>query len=612
MVKLVEALRSEGRIAEISLNPLSQEETAELAGRVGGRALSGEQADDLYAETEGNPLFIVEMLRAQLNAENTEYQINQVLPVADLPPRVYAIIARRLNQLSPVAHSLLDVAAVIGRSFTFKILARAANIDENGLVRGLDELWQRRILREQGPDAYDFTHGKLRSVAYQELSAARQRILHRHVAQALEAESAGELDAVSGQIALHYERANLLVEAVPYYGRAAAFARRLYANEVAITHYRHALGLLESQPEKAALYDQLGEVLHFVGQYDEARESWHHALDAVPKQERLARTNLFRKLGNAWRDQYHYDEAMHTYDAAEAELGSLDAESTEADWLCWGQIQLERMNVLYWLSQPTKMLELINQVEPVFARYGSLIHRARLRSMHIVALLRKSRYSPSPQVGEEALAYLHDIEEIGDASALPAAHFQVGFALLLATSNLLEAEQEMHTALILAEQTGDISLQGRCLTYLTVIARIRGQIEQTRIFAERSLQVAMAGQMYEYIGAAHGNLAWLAWREGNIAAAHVQGQKAVESWRRMPAGYMFEWVGRWPLIGIALDQGDAAEALAQARILLDDSQKRMPPPIESALEAAVGADDEATSRTYLEIAAESAREQGYL
>lgn len=614
VVRLEDALRSEGRLAEIILSPLSRTETAELAGHMGGRALNSEQADHLYAETEGNPLFVVETLRAQFKVEELEWQANPARSMIDLPPRVRAVISRRLNQLSPVAHRLLDVAAVIGRSFTFEVLARAANVDEVGLVHGLDELWQRRILREQGPDAYDFTHDKLRLVAYQELSTARQRILHRHVAEALEAEFSGEPDAVSGQIAQHYERAGLPALAVPYYRRTAIFAQRLYANEIAITHYRHALELLgaESTMEKATLYDHLGEVLHFIGQYDEARESWHHALDTMPQNERLMRTNLYRKMGNAWRDQYHYDEALRTYDAAEAELGGLETESDEADWLCWGQIQLERMNVLYWLSQSNEMLELIDRVELVFERYSSLIHQTRLSFMRVVGLLRKSRYTLSSQAASEARIYFRAIEEIGDPNALPAAHFQLGFALLLAEDNLPEAEQELHTALMLAERTGDISLQARCLTYLTVIARIRGQIEQTRNFGERSLRIALAGQMYEYIGAAHGNLAWLAWREGNIAAARVEGHKAVEAWRRLPAGYMFEWVGRWPLIGIALEDGEVDEALAQARVLLDDSQKRMPPPIEAALEAAVGTDDRATGRAYLEIAAASAREQGYL
>ena len=113
---------------------------------------------------------------------------------------------------------------MIGRAFTFEVLARASDDDEDTLVRGLDELWQRRIVREQGADAYDFSHDKLRAVVYAGLSTARRRVLHRHVAEALEAEHAADLDAVSGQIASHYERAGQLERALAYYQQAAGVA----------------------------------------------------------------------------------------------------------------------------------------------------------------------------------------------------------------------------------------------------------------------------------------------------------------------------------------------------------------------------------------------------
>jgi hypothetical protein len=61
------------------------------------------------------------------------------------------------------------------------MLAWASDADESTLVRGLVELWRRRIIHEQGPDAYDFSYDKLREVAYTSLSAARRRILHDQI-----------------------------------------------------------------------------------------------------------------------------------------------------------------------------------------------------------------------------------------------------------------------------------------------------------------------------------------------------------------------------------------------------------------------------------------------
>jgi predicted ATPase len=108
------------------------------------------------------------------------------------------------------------MAATIGPEFSFALLARTSDRDEDTLVRELDELWQRRIVREHGADAYDFSHDKLREVAYSGMSAARRRLLHRHTARALETLHVSELDPVCNQIAAHYERAGLPEQAVPY------------------------------------------------------------------------------------------------------------------------------------------------------------------------------------------------------------------------------------------------------------------------------------------------------------------------------------------------------------------------------------------------------------
>ena len=118
-----------------------------------------------------------------------------------LPPKVQSVLEARLAQLSPPARELAGLAATIGREFSFKLLAQASGRDEETLVRELDELWQRRIVREHGADAYDFSHDKLREVAYGSMSAARRRLLHRQAAQALETlHAARPEDLVSGKI----------------------------------------------------------------------------------------------------------------------------------------------------------------------------------------------------------------------------------------------------------------------------------------------------------------------------------------------------------------------------------------------------------------------------
>jgi predicted ATPase/DNA-binding SARP family transcriptional activator len=251
-------LRNTMRVTEIPLEPLDAAETAKLASQVAKRELDLDSVMHLYHETGGYPLFVVEMVRAGLGrvpASPLETDRTHRQPPLDdartLPPRVHAVLAGRLLQLSASARGFVELAATIGREFTLDLLITVGKADADSAVRALDELWHKRIVREHGANSYDFTHDKLREVAYGEISAPQRRMLHRHVAQALEAIYAEDLDSVSGQIASHYERAGMIEQALPYYQRAAATAQRVYANEDAISLLSRSLELLELLPAGA-------------------------------------------------------------------------------------------------------------------------------------------------------------------------------------------------------------------------------------------------------------------------------------------------------------------------------------------------------------------------
>jgi DNA-binding SARP family transcriptional activator len=228
-------LRSEGRVSEITLGPLDASETAQLAARVVNDRIDDQLAVRLYRETEGNPLFVVEVANAGLSAY--------------LPPRIHAVIAHRLAQLSPAAHELAGLAATMGRVFTAEVMGKAADIDERGLTATLEELWQRHVIRAASQSAFDFSHDKIRDVAYSELSPIRQRHWHLRIAQALAEVHAADLDPVSAQLAVHYEQAGEALRAIPFYQRAAELAQDVYAHAEAVGILKHCLELLAAEPD---------------------------------------------------------------------------------------------------------------------------------------------------------------------------------------------------------------------------------------------------------------------------------------------------------------------------------------------------------------------------
>jgi hypothetical protein len=151
----------------------------------------------------------------------------------------------------------------------------------------------------------------------------------------------------------------------------------------------------------------------------------------------------------------------------------------------------------------------------------------------------------------------------------------------------------------MAEQVGDVSLQARCLAYLTVTYRRLGRPTETGICARRGLAVAEAAFMLDYIGANRASLAWVAWQRGvtstslsaSLAEAEQLAQAAMEVWRRFAMPYPFYWQALWPLIGAALAQNRPADAIFHAKKLCDPSQQILPSDIEEPLHAALAAWD---------------------
>jgi tetratricopeptide (TPR) repeat protein len=239
LADLVGALQIIDRTTEVGLGRLSRASTEALARDLTGDDLDAEHVDELFAETEGSPLFIVESIRAG-NIRGRERPA--------LSPKLHAVISARLRQLSEPARDVLGIAATAGRAFTPALLAEATEMDDVTMVRSLDELWRRGVIREHGSDAYDFTHGKIRDVAYDALSPAQRRRMHLLVAEALQRLHEFDLDSVSGHVASNYDRGGDAARAATWYLRAAQEAQRMYANVEALRLLDRARVLVSDMP----------------------------------------------------------------------------------------------------------------------------------------------------------------------------------------------------------------------------------------------------------------------------------------------------------------------------------------------------------------------------
>ena len=253
LAALVSDARNRAELLDIELGPLSEAETATLAAATMDRPLDAAAQSSLYHESEGHPLFVVEMARSGLagtaEPDSAGAAGSGPLPLpARMTARMRAIIAARLGQLTSTAKRVAELAATIGRDFDVDILAASAELDEPDLVEGLDELWRRRIIREHGFNRYDFSHDRIREVTYDQIAPATRRMLHRRVAQALELRHHEDIDPIAGQLAAQLESAGLGPRACELYQRAAAVAARVLASAEATRHLSRALAILAESP----------------------------------------------------------------------------------------------------------------------------------------------------------------------------------------------------------------------------------------------------------------------------------------------------------------------------------------------------------------------------
>lgn len=370
------ALTRSGLLREISLSPLDAAETSLLAAKIVRRAIEEREAALIYQRSEGNPLFVVEMVRAEITGGGHSIEdspdITTSLPIqsspAAFPPKVRAVIQWRLTRLSPAGQALTQTAAVIGRQFSFEVLARASGQNKEAVMAGLDELWQHHIVRTQGSDIYDFSHDGIRAVAYDNMSPIRRHVIHLHVAQALEELHRDELDTFSTQIASHYEQAGQNKSAITFYRQAAALAESVYANTEAARLYQH---LIESELsrnlsrlEKCTIMLALAEVWQATGQWVRAETISRNALveaEALGDICLIARSK--RDLADVLHRLGYYDASMQRL--AEAEQGfqaAGDLRGLESTLRIAGEIHWLRGNHTAAFSALERQLEIANQV----------------------------------------------------------------------------------------------------------------------------------------------------------------------------------------------------------------------------------------------------------
>ncbi|MGH8975328.1 MAG: ATP-binding protein, partial [Acidimicrobiia bacterium] len=306
LAELLADLRRQGGVERVSLQGLDVPGVAAFLEAAAGHELGDEAvalARAIHAETEGNPFFVVEVVRHLIETggfvqRDGRWTAAGAVEELGIPEGVREVIGRRLSRLSEVANRVLAVAAVAGLQFEPGVVHAVAGLDEEEVISALEEAVGARLVVDEPGGRCRFSHALVRATLYDELTAARRVALHRKVGQAIEALHAGHLGNHLPALAHHYARAAApaadVAKAVEYATQAGDSALAQLAHDEAATYYRSALDLLDSgESGPAADADRRLELLIALG------EAQRRAGNAAHRETLLDAARLAEERGDA-------------------------------------------------------------------------------------------------------------------------------------------------------------------------------------------------------------------------------------------------------------------------------------------------------------------------
>jgi predicted ATPase/DNA-binding SARP family transcriptional activator len=239
--------RQSPSFTHLSLPQLSLPEVVELTWRVLGQEPTSAAAQQLARHTGGNPLFLLESLRAilEISPGRDLFERIEHFPVAG---SIHALVRERLRHLKPQARQVLTTAAVVGKEFTPEMLEAATFLSVEQVAQALEELEQANLIRPEAQLAHEcgyvFIHDTIREALLLELGVARRRLIHLRVARALETRLGQQVDRQAAILASHFEQGGEPLTAYQYWIRAGENARRLFSASEAKMAYQRAEHIL--------------------------------------------------------------------------------------------------------------------------------------------------------------------------------------------------------------------------------------------------------------------------------------------------------------------------------------------------------------------------------
>ena len=241
-------------ITSLRLNRLNRGRAIELIeGIPGGGAIPTEVRDQIIERADGVPLYLEELARAVLETKENQSESastakGESTPAMAIPETLHDSLMSRLDR-SDAMREVAQVAAVIGREFSFDLLSRVSSLDQQALQAALDSLEESALVFRKDPkpsNQYMFKHALVQDAAYESLLKVNRRSLHSRIAEALERHFPDIAKSDPELLAYHYSTGGDEKSARRYWLKAGQRSIRQNAHNEAVSQLQRCLDTIDT------------------------------------------------------------------------------------------------------------------------------------------------------------------------------------------------------------------------------------------------------------------------------------------------------------------------------------------------------------------------------
>lgn len=305
----------------LELKPLAENETITLLKTLIRCDRIADNLLKLLLDKSGSIPFYISELATSLIKDNIIYvqngiaQINENLPIA-IPRSLDELIMTKIDRLSTDLRYIVNIAAVIGEQFSFRLL-NALIPGRERLRQNLVYIMQQNIIQSIGEktsadeEKFSFTHSIIRDAVYNSLLKKEQKEYHQKIGYIMEKIYSLTIDEYFDALSNHFYIGGEVIKAVEYMEKSGDQKKDLYLNDAAIDIYKKCLEMIPDSMAgmTARIYEKLGSIYELIGNYESALSSYRNILKYAQGDSILNARSL-RHQANVIKNLGDYDRAL--------------------------------------------------------------------------------------------------------------------------------------------------------------------------------------------------------------------------------------------------------------------------------------------------------------